>query len=62
LALRSRLVNASGQVAAQRESLARATAALDRAIDALLPAWTPHLYTPEGAADRARRGGGLIQA
>jgi hypothetical protein len=37
LALRQRLAAASGHVAAQRESLARATAALDRAIDALLP-------------------------
>ena len=36
-ALRHRLASASGQVAAQRESLARATAALDRAIDVLLP-------------------------
>ena len=36
-ALRDRLAQASGQVAAQRESLARATAALDRAIDVLLP-------------------------
>jgi hypothetical protein len=36
-ALRRRLALTSGQVAAQRESLARATAALDRAIDALLP-------------------------
>ena len=36
-ALRRRLASASGQVAAQRESLARATAALDRAIDVLLP-------------------------
>ncbi len=35
--LRTRLAVASGQVAAQRESLARATAALDRAIDVLLP-------------------------
>lgn len=35
--LRHRLAIASGQVAAQRESLARATAALDRAIDVLLP-------------------------
>jgi hypothetical protein len=36
-ALRQRLATTSGQVAAQRESLARATAALDRAIDVLLP-------------------------
>jgi hypothetical protein len=35
--LRSRLASASGKVAAQRESLSRATAALDRAIDVLLP-------------------------
>lgn len=34
--LRSRLARAAGQVAAQRESLARATAALDRAIDVLM--------------------------
>jgi hypothetical protein len=37
LSLRRRLAVASGQVAAQREALARATASLDRAIDALLP-------------------------
>ena len=36
-ALRNRLALAGGQVAAQREALARATAALDRAIDVLLP-------------------------
>jgi hypothetical protein len=35
--LRQRLAQASGLVAAQRESLARATAALDRAIDVLMP-------------------------
>jgi hypothetical protein len=35
--LRKRLVKASGQVAAQRESLLRATVALDRAIEALIP-------------------------
>jgi hypothetical protein len=35
--LRNRLARASGQVAAQRESLARATFALDRAIDLLMP-------------------------
>lgn len=35
--LRQRLALASGQVAAQREALARATASLDRAIDVLLP-------------------------
>ena len=36
-ALRHRLASTSGLVAAQRESLARATAALDRAIDVLMP-------------------------
>lgn len=35
--LRERLMLASGLVASQRESLARATAALDRAMDVLMP-------------------------
>lgn len=35
--LRARLSRAGAQVAVQRECLARATAALDRAIDAMLP-------------------------
>jgi hypothetical protein len=35
--LRRRLAIAGAQVAAHRESLARATAALDRAIDVLMP-------------------------
>lgn len=35
--LRRRLAQAGGQVAAQREALARATAALDQAIEVLLP-------------------------
>ncbi len=60
-ALRRRLASASGQVAAQRESLARATAALDRAIDVLMPRETPSLYSAAGAADRGYRGG-MIQA
>lgn len=46
--LRSRLVKASGQVAAQRESLVRATVALDRAIDALMPRDAPALYGSRG--------------
>lgn len=37
LPMKQRLALASAQVAVQRESLARATAALDRAIDVLLP-------------------------
>jgi hypothetical protein len=54
--LRRRLMAASGQVAAQRESLARATAALDRAIDVLMPAPMPAAaYAPNGAMARAPR-------
>ena len=49
-ALRQRLALAGGQVAAQRESLARATAALDRAIDVLMP-------SPAGTAGYAAHGG-----
>ncbi|MBP8271126.1 MAG: hypothetical protein KAX42_04550 [Sphaerotilus sp.] len=36
-ALRARLVKASGQIAVQRESLLRATVALDSAMEVLLP-------------------------
>jgi hypothetical protein len=60
-ALRQRLATASGQVAAQRESLARATAALDRAIDALLPRDAATPYDTQGATGRGMRGG-VIQA
>ena len=59
-ALRNRLARASGQVAAQRESLARATAALDRAIDVLMPRDQGSLYTANGGAERSGYGGGLI--
>ena len=57
--LRQRLMCASGQVAAQRESFARATAALDRAIDVLLPRQTNGLYSPLGASERSARGGSI---
>jgi len=57
--LRRRLVSASGLVAAQRESLARATAALDRAIEVLMPRDAPALYSSLGSADRALRGGSV---
>ena len=50
--LRRRLALASGQVAAQREALARATAALDRAIDVLLPGMGGGVYVASGAAER----------
>jgi hypothetical protein len=60
-ALRHRLASTSGLVAAQRESLARATAALDRAIDVLMPRDAATLYSSQGGADRGPRGG-VIQA
>ena len=56
--LRHRLANAGGLVAAQRESLARATAALDRAIDVLMPS-DGGLYSTLGAAERSARGGAI---
>ena len=55
--LRQRRMRASSQVAAQRESVARATAALDRAIDVLLPRDASGLYSALGTGERARRGG-----
>jgi hypothetical protein len=54
--LRRRLAQAGGQVAAQREALARATAALDRAIDALLPRETPSVYSAPNQGPRSRVG------
>ena len=49
--LRHRLALAGGQVAAQREALARATASLDRAIEVLLPERPLHqVYGSRGAA------------
>lgn len=60
--LRNRLVQAGGKVAAQRESLARATAALDRAIDVLMPGAAGGLYSALGKTDRKAPLGGSIQA
>lgn len=60
--LRSRLVQAGGKVAAQRESLARATAALDRAIDVLMPGVGTGLYSAMGKSERKSALGGSIQA
>ena len=58
--LRHRLALASGQVAAQRESLARATAALDRAIDVLMPAPLPAtVYGTGGQNERSPTSGCL---
>jgi len=59
--LRQRLAVAGGQVAAQREALARATAALDRAIDVLLPGMSgSSVYVASGATDRAGSSGSLL--
>ena len=64
--LRQRLAVAGGQVAAQREALARATASLDRAMDVLMPrAQAPSgaaLYGAHGGADRAASTGGALLA
>ena len=61
-ALRSRLASASGQVVAQRESLARATAALDRAIDVLLPRDSAALYSAYGNTERGLSKSGALLA
>ena len=60
--MRQRLARAGGQVAAHREALARATAALDRAIDVLLPqaAGSPAaLYSVRGT-ERLASSGALV--
>jgi hypothetical protein len=60
--LRQRLALASGHVAAQREALARASAALDRAIDVLLPSPAPRVaYSAAGLSERQAHGG-LVRA
>lgn len=58
--LRQRLALAGGQVAAQREALARATAALDRAIDILMPSQSTSGYAASGSADRPAHSGSLL--
>ena len=62
--LRQRLAQAGGQVAAQREALARATASLDRAIDVLIPGLTPAhpMYSAAGGAARAGGQGASLLA
>jgi hypothetical protein len=59
--LRERLKLAGGLVASQRESLARATAALDRAIDVLMPRERAASVYGAAGAERAMRSG-VIQA
>lgn len=60
--LRQRLAAAGGQVAAQREALARATASLDRAIEVLIPrVGSAGLYSSAGETTRTSLpGGGLL--
>ena len=59
--LRQRLSQASGQVAAQREALARATASLDRAMEVLMPrAAAGIMYGASGQSNRRGPGGGLL--
>jgi hypothetical protein len=58
--LRLRLSVAGARVAAQRDALARATAALDRAMDVILPAAPARVaYGVAGQAERSARGTGL---
>jgi hypothetical protein len=60
--LRQRLALASGHVATQRESLARASAAVDRAIDVLLPSAAPRVgYSAAGVSERPSNSG-LVRA
>jgi hypothetical protein len=62
--MRRRLARVSAQVASQRDVLARATAALDRAIDVLLPDNTPPagtaLYGARGLAEGLRGGTSIV--
>lgn len=59
--LRLRLARASAQLARQREALSRATAALDRAIDVLMPGATPagKVYLASGLTEPVLHTGGL---
>lgn len=60
LPLRRRLAVARGQVAAQRETLARANAALDRAMNVLLPPdWPAPAYAADGARARQSTTGAI---
>jgi hypothetical protein len=61
LPLRRRLALAGAQVAAQRDALARATAALDRAIEALMPSAGSAVYSATGA-QLPRRSATALQA
>lgn len=60
LPLRDRLAKASAQMAAQRVHFARATAALDRAIEVLMPSEPTGLYGQSGRALRQRTSGDFL--
>lgn len=63
LPLRRRLAVISGQVQTQRESLVRATAALDRAMDVLMPSAQPvAAYAAHGGVERPVSQGGFVGA
>ena len=59
--MRLRLSHASAQLARQREAMARATAALDRAIDVLMPGDLPNgkVYSANGLTQPQHRGTSL---
>ena len=59
--MRLRLARASGQLARHREALSRATAALDRAIDVLMPGAAPagRVYLANGMTQPLQRGSNL---
>ena len=60
LPLRRRLAVARSQVLAQRETLARANAALDRAMNVLLPPdWPAPAYSADGARSRQSSTGAI---
>ncbi len=61
-AMRLRLAQAGAMIAHQREMMARATAALDRAIDVLMPGEATGLYSALGKSERKTLGGGSYQA
>ena len=63
-AMRRRLARASAAVASQRESLSRATAALDRAIDVLMPMprAAAAVYGASGNAVKPATQGGILRA
>ncbi|MFO1216906.1 MAG: hypothetical protein U1E89_00830 [Burkholderiaceae bacterium] len=61
--LRQRLAHAGARIAAQRDALARATAAMDRALDVLMPGAQrgAPLYSAQGTAEH-RSSGTALQA